>query len=278
MRKRLPATPLFHSSGVPTRALTGVLEECGINESDPHTIRDVTQRAWRKHDLTASQIEEEDAHLRDRLLPHFRQLGLIGIPRMGSKHFPWCAILGATYTAMHKRIAAAKNAFSVLGVRWMNTAYLVSTRPLYADKESPDVLSKPVEGGLPFCENWESLPVPLPKTEADLPTYIGQQIGQRPWDTNRERIAIGQNRADGRPAGTIETFHAFANTFDPRGDGLLIISSQPHMLRQCIEASQILGDRFERYAVTGYDLPGDVNVTKCLDELAKLIYDIVGPG
>ncbi len=277
MRKRLPATPLFQSSGVPTKALQSLLKECEIHDTDPKIIRDVTQRAWRKHGLQSAQIVEEDAHLRDRVLPYFRELGLIGIPKIPQGPYQWCAILGATYVAIHKRIAAAKQAHNA-GARWMNTAYLVSQRGLFPDKESPDVLRKPVTGGLPFRDGWEkTVSEGLPTNEATLMVYIWHQLGRRPWSNNREQLVVAENKPDGKPAGTRETFKAFADQQDPRGDALLIVSSQPHMLRQCIEGSQELEDRFERYVVTGYDMPGEINVTKTLDELAKLIFDIVGP-
>lgn len=276
MRKRLPATPLFQSSGVPTKALQSLLKECEIHDTDPKIIRDVTQRAWRKHGLQSAQIAEEDAHLRDRVLPYFRELGLVGVPEVPRDLYAWCVILGATYVAMHKRIAAAYNAHNS-GAVWENTAYLTSQRPLFPDKEGPDVLRKPVDGGLPFRGGWERMVSErYPTNEATLTVYVWHQLHPRPWGIETERLVVAENKPDGKPAGTIETFQSFAEQQNPGGDALLIVSSQPHMLRQCVEASKVLGDRFERYVVTGYDMPGDVNVTKMLDELAKLIFDIVG--
>lgn len=280
MKRRMPATPLFLSSGVPSRPLRGLLMETGFPDlTDARAVREVVMKHWRKPGLQAAEIKDEDAHLLERVRPFFKDLGLIGVPQLEPGKRQWCAILGATYAAMHKRIAHAVRMWERDGVQWTNTAFLVSTRKRFADdKETDAIITAPVEGGLSFDPNWKP-PTSLPTTEHELMVLILNQIWHHlPWEkTNRhEFVVLGADKSDGRPAGTRETLEAFAKDTDPRGESLVIISSQPHILRQGIETSVILGDRFELYEPTGYDMPKTPNVTQTFDELAKLIFDIVG--
>lgn len=276
MKLRFPATPLTHTSGVPTQALVALLELTDIRVSrDMEAINQATQLAWRKPDLQAAQIVEEHAHLAEQAAPLFRALGLTGVPVLQPGKRQWTILLGATYLAMHKRTAHAVNLMKDTGVSWLNTAMLVSKRPLFNkgphDKESTEVITNPVAGGLPFRKGWEP-PTSLVETEAELVPFILSQVGHHyPWDASREHTVIADD-VDGKPANTVGTLRAFADQLDPRGDTLLVVSSQPHMLRQGIEAAKVLGDRFTTYEVTGYDMPGTTNVTQKLDELAKLIF------
>ncbi len=286
MKRSMPATPLFSSSGVPTKAFRGLLSLTGIEEADPRAIRDLTQRAWYKEGKTSAQIVEEDAHLRERAVPFFRDLKLIGIPRIDPGQFQWMVGLGATYVAMHKRYASAVRAWKEAGLRFSNVAYLVSNRPRYAEmplgtQEKDDVILQPVVGGLAFHPGWQR-PAKLPDTEAEIMQMILAQVGHhRPWNSSpqHEHMVIAPNQPDGKAAGTIGTLQAFVDQCNPRGSALLVVSSQPHMLRQLLDATNVLGDRFERYEVTGYDIaPEDVNVTKTLHELSNLIHQLVVPA
>lgn len=276
MRQRMPATPLFNSSGVPTKAFQALLDLTGIRETDPQAIRKLTQTAWLKQGKLSVQIEEENAHLAREAAPIFDSLRLTGVPRLQSDSFQWCVVLGATYVAMHKRIAHAASVWNE-GKRWTNTAYLGSYRPLLADKESESIITKPVEGGLPFRLDWEA-PKELPQNEGHLFAYILHQVrGNFPRNPGREANVIAGNRPNGSPAGTKETLESFVSMNDPRGTSCLIVSSQPFVLRAQIEATQILGDRFEIVEATGYGVEGTMNVTKTLHELAKIVFDLVDP-
>jgi hypothetical protein len=278
MSKSLPATPLFNSNGVPSPALRKVLEICQINETDFDTIVEVTQKNWRKKDVAAANVIEEDGHLRTQLLQHFRSLGLVGSPPLGHESGQWSIILGATYAAIHKRAAHAAKTW-MGGIRWTNTAILVSKRKLFTEKqETAAILAAPVVGGLPFTPNWK-LPETLPAVESDLPAYIRSQVGDNiPWnrDTSRFHTVVASDKAEGGPAGTAETLRAFAEQLNPGGTNCFVFSSQPYVLRAIIETQLALKGRFTRYFGTGYDdrKPETINVTQTLDELAKLIFTL----
>ncbi len=245
-----------------------------IIECDVESIVELTQKHWIVPGKKPMEIVEEDAHLLADALPLFRGLGLIGVPILGSGRRQWIVLYGASYVAIHKRIVRAVRLWNDEGVRWTNVALLASRRVLDPKKESADVLTKPVDGGLRFRPGWEP-PAVLPTTEAELCPYILEQIGHhRMWDPSREHIVIAEDEA-GKNAGTEGTLRAFVNQCDPRGESIVVVSSQPHIQRQGLMASRILGDRFEQIEATGYDTPaGIVNVTKTLHEIAQLLYDI----
>lgn len=277
---RLPANPIIGTGGGPTKTFRALLNLFDINETRPDAILDAVQKQWRKLDKKPAEIGEEHGAFKDRALPLFRELGMLGIPDLEPSTFQWVAVLGATYVAMHKRYATAIRAHREQGLRGMNAALLTSRRPRFKDdKETDDVLSKPVSGGLAFASNW-ARPATMPETEHGIGQMILGQVGHhRPWSLDREHLVVAEDKQSGGNAGTVETFRAFADQCDPRGDALLVVSSQPHMLRQLLEGATILGDRFARYVVTGYDVPPkDVVVTRMLDELAKTFWDIFSPN
>lgn len=278
MTRSLPATPLFNSNGVPSRTFRKILEVCQIHDTDFDVIVDVTQKHWRKKDVAAANVKEEDEHLRTLLLPHFRSLGLVGTPPLGQDSAQWGLILGATYAAIHKRAAYAAKTWKS-GIHWVNTAILVNKRPLFTQKqETAAVLAAPVVGGLPFVPEWK-LPETLPALEADLPAYIRAQVGANiPWnrDPLRFHTVVADDKPEGGHAGTMETLRACAEQLDVRGTSCFVFSSQPYVLRGVIEAQLALGDRFSHYYGSGYDdrNPETINVTQTLDELAKLVFTL----
>ena len=274
MKRTLPATPFFSRNGVPTKPFVDLLELAGISDRSFDGILELTQKSWRKEGTTAAKIVEEDSHLADRALPLFRALSLVGAPKLSPGDRQWSVLLGATYVAMHKRFAYGVGLWKQNGIRWSNTAYLTSARARYVeppkDSERDEVLLKSVEGGLPFAPGWQA-PQSLPATENDLMPYILTQVGHhRTWNRDRERFVTHQSDK----ANTVDTLHAFIEQCDPRGDSCLVISSQPHVLRQGLTAARVLGDRFSRYDFGGYDTPEAVNVTKTLDDIAKLVYEL----
>jgi hypothetical protein len=273
VKQNLPATPFFSRSGVPTAAFCKLLELTSITEVDFESILGFTQQYWRVPNMQAKDIEEKDEHLASQAIPLFKQLGVIGVPKIEPADHSWLAIYGATYVAIHKRIAHMVSLWGN-GIYWVNTAYLVSRRLLDEIKESPDVLTKPVEGGLPFSPNWRA-PDVLPQTEAELPAFILSQISHhRRWRQDREHIVIAEDE-NGKPAGTDGTLRAFEAQCTPGGESLLVVSSQPHINRQGLAASRIVGNRFTNVVATGYDTPAEkVNVTRTLDDIAKFVYDI----
>jgi len=276
--KRLPATPLFSTSGVSTRPFKAILEATDIRADDLGTIVALTQEKWRKPTLLAAQITDEQEHLSKELLPHFRNLQLVGVKPLEPRKYQWTALLGATYVAVHKRLKRAVDAWKREDAKWTNTVLLGSHRSRFNtsanNKENDDVLSKVVDGGLPFDPDWK-VPPTFPNTEGGIMDLVRKQVGRAfPWDRQREYLLTAPNKADDKPAGTKETLRFFADELDPQGANLLLISSQPHMLRQQIEAQKILGHRFDRIDITGYDLPAEVTVTQTPDELAKLVFDI----
>lgn len=274
MKRNLPATPFFTSNGVPTRPFQRLLELTGIVEADFASIVDLTKRHWRVQGKTPAEIVEKDAHLLEEALPLLKDLRVVGAPKIQAGDRQWTIILGATYVGMHKRIAYAVDLWKNHGVRWPNTAYLTSARKRFTvppkDQERDDVIVNPVEGGLPFVPHWRRPEIP-PATESELVQHILWQVGsQRTWNTARERFV----RHDSENANTMDTLKAFADQCDPQGDACLVISSQPHILRQGMMAARVLGDRFQRYDFAGYDTPAAVNLTKTLDDIAKFLYDL----
>jgi len=274
MKRTLPATPFFSRTGVPTGPFLRLLELTGITERTFDGILELTQKHWRIPDATAAKIAERDAHLADGALPLFRELSLVGVPKISPGDRQWFVHLGATYVAMHKRFAHGVELWKERGVRWSNTAYLTSARRRYVeppkDSERDEVLLKPVAGGLPFASGWQP-PETLPATENELMPYILTQVGHhRAWNRDRERFVTHPNEK----ANTADTLVAFVEQCDPRGEACVIVSSQPHILRQGLTAARILGDRFNRYDFMGYDTPEALNVTKTLDDVAKLVYEL----
>lgn len=278
MTRSLPATPLFKSNGVPTRAFQKILEICQINETDFPTIVELTQKHWRKPGVAAANVEEKGGHLRTQLLPHFRSLGLVGAPPLGNESAQWGFLLGATYAAIHKRVAHAAKTWNG-GIRWANTAILVNKRKLFTEKqETAAVLAAPVVNGLPFVPGWV-LPETLPALEADLPTYVRAQVGANiPWnrDVSRFHTVVADDKAEGGHAGTMETLRACAKQLNPGGNTCFVFSSQPYVLRAIIETQLAFGNRFAHYYGTGYDdrEPEKINVSQTLDELAKLVFTL----
>lgn len=275
MSNTLPATPLFLRDGRPTTALQELLACTGMgNETDAETIHGLTQQHWRKYGMQAAEIAEEDAGLLDVTKPIFQRLGLIGVPDIrANSRADWVVVLGATYTAVHKRIAHLSHLEADKHITWDHAAYLGSRRGRFPDKEPDQVITKPVEEGLLFAPRW-TVPAELPEDEAGLISLIREQIGNvlPGLDPSQDRIVIAENRPDGSPAGTRETLEAFARECDPQGKRLLIVSSQPHILRQTAEAAAVLGNRFRECIGTGYDVLEKHNVTHFLDEIAKAIH------
>ena len=274
MKKRLPVTPFFKSSGEPTRHFREILDICQISAGNIGEIVEVTQDCWRQKDRTASRVDEKDAHLREILLPHFRGLGLIGEMPLAKDKAQWAIVLGGTYAAIHKRIALAVRAWQN-GGHWVNTAVLTNERVLYTDKqETPDVLTSPVKGGLAFAPDCKPPPT-LPGKEADLFAYIATQVGHHfPWNRTVEReFHVVTPGAEG---GTKKTLETLAERCDPRGSTCFVFSSQPYVQRQTLETQLVLGSRFAQYFGTGYDDrdPLQINVTQTLDEIAKIAFTV----
>lgn len=274
MKKRLPVTPFFKSSGEPTRHFREILDICQIAAGTIGEIVEVTQDCWRQKDRTASRVEEHDAHLREVLLPHFRGLGLIGEMPLAKDKAQWSIILGGTYAAIHKRLALAVRAWQN-GGHWTNTAVLTNERGLYVDKqETPEVLTAPVKGGLAFAPGWTA-PSTLPAKESDLFAYIATQVGHHfPWNRSPEREHAVVT--PGTEGGTKKTLETLASRCDPGGTTCFVFSSQPYVQRQTLETQLVLGTRFTQYYGTGYDDrdPLTLNVSQALDEIAKIIFTV----
>lgn len=275
MNKTFPATPLINRNGVPTKSFRQLLELTNIVATDFDEILRLTQEQWRVHGKMPKDIDEteECARIADRAMPLFRQLGVISVPRLEPGSRSWLAIYGATYVAIHKRFARAVALWNE-GVTWTNTAYLASRRVLDPVKESPDVLTKPIDGGLPFVPSWRA-PDVLPATEAELYALVLSQVGHhRRWRQDREFFPVAEDES-GKPAGTDGTLRACEGACDLGGSGLIVVSSQPHILRQGFAASRIVGKYFTDVEATGYDVPTDkVIVARTLDDLAKFLFDI----
>ena len=271
MSRTMPATPLFQTNGVPNAALVELLKLTGIHvPADIERIHEATQENWLKKGLTPAQIQEEHGHIASQATPLFRALGLNGVPTVKPGRHEWAIQMGSMYTGLHRRFAYAVQQWDE-GVTWDKYCILTSSnRPRQKDgKESDEIIVTPVSGALPFFSGWTE-PDVLPENEAELAKLVLSQIGHhRRWNIDYEHVTIASGNG---AANTTETLRAFAFDHDPRGDSLLIISSQPHILRQGIEAAVVLGNRFKSYVVTGYDMPETQNVTKKLDELAKLIH------
>ena len=274
MTLNLPATPLFDSSGVPSNALVGLLALTGITARDPMEILAQTQARWRKPDLAAAQIPEEFGDQKAGAIPFFTELGLLGELPLPNGDFSDVIVFSGTYVAIHKRLAYMINGRKKSKARWMLTTYLASSgRERFAkDKETDEIITAPVKSALDFWPGWTA-PTVLPATEAELVPYVLDQVGHhRLWPQSGERFAVTTEKT------SKGTLRAYAEQFDPRGESLLVISSQPHGLRQCMEAAAILGDRFKTYHLAGYGTAdGDVHVSKTLDEIAKMIFDLLTP-
>lgn len=274
MKRRLPVTPFFKSSGEPTRHFREILDVCQVQANNIEGINEVTQECWRHHGVTAAKVEDRDAHLREILLPHFRGLGLVGEMPLAKEKAQWGIVLGGTYAAIHKRLSLAVRAWNN-GVHWVNTAVLTNERVLFTDKqETADVLTNPVKGALPFAKDWKAPPV-LPETESQLFAYIATQVGHHfPWNRSPEREHDVETA--GTDGGTRKTLETLASRCDPRGTTCFVFSSQPYVQRQTLETQLVLGTRFTEYHGTGYDDrdPQSINVSQTLDDIAKLIFAI----
>ncbi len=273
MSLSLPATPLFTNSGVLTEPFQALLSLTGLQARDALEARQVTEASWLQPGKKAAEIVDIYADRRDEFIPHLRALQFLGIQPLQPAKYDWVVLLGALYVAIHKREKVAVDAWKEHGVQWSKMARLGSRRPRYDDshptkKETDAIITQCVAGGLPFHTDWTA-PGILPRNEGEIIPYIVDQVSHNfPWKRMEECIVITEDAN----AGTKETLETFCAEQDPHGDSVLIIGSQPHMLRLHLIAASVLGKRFRKVDATGYDMPaGNLNISQALNEMAQLV-------
>lgn len=277
--KRLLATPICGSDGTLTTPFRELCLLTGLDKLGPiddiGMVHTLLQRYWYQDGVAAGAIVEKHAELIPKMTPLFHDLQLLGEVLPPVQRYDTVFLLGATYTAVHKRIALLARLYD-MGIRWNIAVFTANRRKRWDgsegtpnDKENDDVIVKPVEGGLPFITGWQR-PDVLPKNEGEIVDYVLGQVAHEALSHART-VSVTENEK----AGTRLTLETWARESRPSareklGLGLLV-GSQPHVLRSRIEGIAALGPHFDAIEACGYDMASAVRGTYTLDELAKLV-------
>lgn len=279
---RFLATPLSHSDGTLTTpfrslcALTG-LEQHGPIDTLEH-VHPLLQQHWYQGGTAAGAIVEQHAHLLPEMLGLFGDLQLTGAVSPSEPTYGVAFVLGATYIAVHKRIALLAELYD-RGFRWNQTVFTANRRKRWDgspgtpnDKERDDVIVQPVDGGLPFVAGWQR-PDVLPKDEGEIVEYVLTQV-DHPVLSIPRTVCITENEKAGTRL-TLETWAKALQGETAKYANGLLVGSQPHVLRSRIEGIAALGPYFYAIDACGYDMASSLGGTKTLDELAKLVDTLV---
>ncbi len=262
---------LTREDGRPVEALLRLANRHGITTTDQMTAKelsDAVQENWIRKTEHQYQIPEGPPAPEDMSL--LEDLWLIGARTAPPGHFDGALILGGTVTAVRKRLGfLAEQHRQGMTV---TTVYLLGgARPLDKDKESPTALCTQAE--LPFKEDWAA-PSTLPTTEAEMMKLVfDQSLLPKEWQDVLINAPL-QTTADGktRHPNTTDTLVELRKT-NPRPGTYLVVSSQPYVTRQTINAQQALPESAD--VGIGYAAPQTTALKGFLDEVARLLYEEV---
>lgn len=259
---------LFDTDGKPSPALLEVLKITGVDHDGTlQGIRDSTQSTWYEAGKFRAAIVEQHAQLKTDLMPRFFKLGVIDPVQAKELEYDLAIVLGATLTAVRKRIAFLSKEWE-RGVRFRQIVLIGSSRKLMPDKEGPELLFKSDNLDLPFDGNWVN-PEGLPETEGQMMGLVYDQIKNRlGWG----EIPLTHSVHPGARANTAETFEYWLQEHKVTPCKCLLVSSQPFVADQELAACEVLKG-FEVEAI-GYGAPPSIPATTFLDALAKLIYKL----
>lgn len=262
----MKATLLFDSNGTPTQDLRDLLSLMEVeHDGSLAGIRSATQAEWYQAGRLRAEIAEKHGHKKDEAMPLLRNLGFFNeIRAQRMTHFH-CAFLGATVTAVRKRLAFLHSEWN-RGIRFTDLVFFGSNRPLMKDKESPEVLLNAENSDLPFSSDWK-LEDDLPQTEIEMMRMVYRQAG---WLNEDKVVFIEATGKDGRNANTRDTLELWGNGI--RGD-VLVVSSQPFVSFQGIIAEKVLPSHANPECI-GYAANTTLPVTTFLDNVAKLVYEL----
>ncbi len=277
--KKLLATSLSDSDGNLTTPFRSLCELTGLNKLGPidtlEQVHPLLQEHWYQGDIAAGAVVEKHANLILLMEPHLLDMHFLGEVLPPIQHYDVVFVLGALYTAVHKRPAFFARLYD-MGIRADLTVFTANMRKRWDgtegtpnDKESDDVITKPVDGGLPFIPGWQR-PDILPKNEGEIVHYVLGQVAHEALSGPRE-VCITYDAK----AGTLRTLETWSQN-SPYAQGTkraraLLVGSQPNVLRSQIEGVAALGQHFESIDACGYDLLSRLRGTYTLHELAKLV-------
>lgn len=262
--------------GKPVKALRDLARRHGIEVSDDVTAKDLSQamqERWLRKTEHQYQIPGGPPSPEDMAL--LKELNLVDAVPAPSRPYAGALVLGAAIVAVRKRLAFLLEQWNrdpeVSGFRvTFPTVYLLGgARPLDQEKESPTVLSAPVE--LPFKDGWTPSNE-IPATEADMMRLVFEQSDIPPWkgvfiDTPLQPTADDQTRQPN----TADTVKEFLKTH-PKPGTYLAVSSQPFVARQTINVRQVLSEGFTIVGIGGA-AAATLPLKTFLDEVARLLYE-----
>jgi hypothetical protein len=257
-----------------TPDLIEVLNITGItHDGTLPSIVDATQKAWlRPTGVERWEMDGKYQELSPIISPYFKQLGMIDEIVPTKKEYTYCIVLGATVTAVRKRLSAALD-FWKRGIRFKKLVFLVGARPLAPEKESEATLYHNDNKYLPIKAHWVK-PATTPKTEtemarmvfdqAELPHGFTEAVEVVFVDTPMQKLADGTER---RP-NTGDTVRQWITDTEVIPGSVLALSSQPYIRYQDTVLRTLLPKTFTSETV-GPKKSGNESVDVMLDNLAR---------
>lgn len=254
-------SPFFDPTGNVSKPMATLLALFDFHGTGFDAVHRFTQTAWYQAGKLRAEIAEQYPALKTEALPIFRELGLVDAAHAVHMQHIQAAVLGATVTAMRKRLRFLISEFE-RGVRFTQLFFIASARPLLEDgPESPEALANDID--LPF-DNKAAALATLPTNESEAAEWLLHHCTKQfPW---QHRVAVVSCPGT---ANTEQTLQQYLSQVRPTGAQLLV-SSQPYVIDQAA-AAQMIFPSYCPIEVIGYQAPTATKVSHFLDTIAKTI-------
>ena len=228
-----------------------------------HDVVWLTQKSWlRPRGLEHIHLAEKLSFVADNLLKYFDLLGLVKSIKPRRKTYDYVLLLGSMYETFKTRLHFLEQLTSS-GLRFKAVALLGSHRPLERQHEIEPMMA----------ENSFSV-VPLTEIEM-MEALFGQSTLKSLDQKSILPIASPMKIIDDKHivrANTLDTVEDFLRLKKKPGS-VLVISSQPHVLRQHLVVSKALNDQWQIETV-GESSSKSLPTAVYLDEAARTLFEL----
>lgn len=247
-----------------TPAVIALMKITGVDETlNLHDAIAPTQKSWlRPNDQERDILDEKYGDRVSDMMQHFKNLGLVDTVMPAMKRYDYVLLLGATYRSFQERLSF----FETLvhdGLEAKSIVLLGSHRLLERAREI-EPMSR------------EHLLSTTPLTEIDMMETLFGMLSLKSVDTKKVISIASPMKVldDGRivRATTRDTVEDFLRA-KKRPGSVLVISSQPFLLRQHLVVRKALGAGWTVETV-GIHAASTSNTSVLLDELARTLYEL----
>ncbi len=260
-------TLFFDDNNNPSQELLRVLELTNIDHDGTLAgIVSATQGAWFKSGKFRFEISDEDREMiTPELMECFQKLEMVHDRFSSKDEYDYVLLLGATITAVRKRLAFLLKCMSV-SLKANNVVMLGSGRKLDPQRESFEMLTNPENGILAFKEGW-FLEGDAPRTEAEMMKMV---VEQSDLPSDLEFVFIAHT---GERANTGQTVEMWLEQESPAVGSVLAVSSNPFVGYQAQSVANSLPQGFGIEGC-GYASIAAYGLHVYLDNLAKFLYEL----